>query len=110
MPPRNRLEPCTLRLTDPPLAPKFTRDARAGMDNPPELILLPMLPPTILPIEFVIRGPTFPKIGDIPNPGTELRLPAVPGLEEIPGIEPFMLLLKAGPPATLIPPLFVSPE
>ena len=114
MPLINLLGPCKLRLPDPLLVVKFTRDARPGTDSPPELILLPMFPPpTMFPIEFVILGPTFPKIGDAPKPGTELRLPAVTEFDEIPGNEPptpFMLLLKAGFPTTLIPPLFVMPE
>ena len=73
-----------------------------------------MLPPlTIFPIELVIRGPAFPKIGDTPNPGTAFRLPIAAEVDRIPGIEPptaFVLLLNPGFPTTLIPPLFATPE
>lgn len=70
-------------------------------------------PPTMFPIELVIRGPAFPKIGDTPNPGTAFRLPIAAEVGRIPGIEPptpFVLLLNPGFPTTLIPPLFVTPE
>lgn len=105
-----------LRVPVPVFAAKFIRDAILGTDNPP-LTFLPILaPPIILPIfptELVIRWPRFPNIGDTPIPGTELRLPPVPELEDIPGIEPpieFMPLLNAGFPTTPIPPLLVTPE
>jgi hypothetical protein len=96
--------------TDPLFPFKLRREVRPGMDNPPELIL-PMFPPaTMFPIELVIRGPAFPKIGDTPNPGTALRLPK---LGILPGIEPatpFELLLNPGFPTTLIPPLLLTPD
>jgi hypothetical protein len=64
---------------------RFIRDAILGIDKPPELIFLPiLLPPTIFPAELVIRGPKFPKDGDNDIPGTELRLPPVPKLEDKP--------------------------
>lgn len=70
-----------------------------------------MLP--MLPIELVILGPAFPKIGDTPNPGTAFRLPIAAEVGRIPGIEPptpFVLLLNPGFPTTLIPPLFETLE
>lgn len=114
-PPINLFCPCTLKLPDPLLAVRFSRDARPGIDNPPpELMLLPMFPPpTMFPIELVIRGPAFPKIGDTPNPGTAFLFPIPAEVGRIPGIElptPFVLLLNPGFPTTLIPPLFVTPE
>lgn len=109
----NRFCPCTPRPPDPLFPFKFRRDARPGMDNPPELIL-PMFPAaTMFPIELVIRGPAFPKIGDTPNPGTVARLPIAAEVGRIPGIEPatpFVLLLNPGFPTTLIPPLLLTPE
>lgn len=103
------------KLPDPLFAFRLNRDARPGTDNPPpELILLPILPPpTMFPIELVILGPAFPNIGDTPNPGTALRLPIAAEVGRMPGIEPptaFVLLLNPGFPTTLIPPLFVTPE
>ena len=110
-----RFCPWTVKLPDPLFAFRFRREARPGSDNPPPAVtLLPMLPPlTILPIELVIRGPAFPKIGDTPNPGTALRLPIAAEVDRIPGIEPptaFVLLLNPGFPTTLRPPLLVTPE
>jgi hypothetical protein len=57
------------------------RDAIPGIDSPPELILLPVLPPTILP-EFDIRGPKFPRTGEAVNPGAELRLSTLAKFED----------------------------
>ena len=100
------LDPCTFRLPLTVLPLRFIRDAILGTDKPPELIFLPiLLPPTIFPTELVIRGPKFPKDGDTEIPGTELRLPLAPKLEDKPWMLPpiFMLLLNAGPAPTFIP-------
>ena len=106
------LVPWTFKLPDPLLLDRFTRDARPGTDNPPEVILRPILPPEIFPIELVIRDPAFPKIGFTPNPGTGILLLIPLELGFIPGIEPptpFMLLLNPGLAANPTP-RFVTPE
>lgn len=113
--PINLFCPWTPKLPDPALELKFNRDERPGTDNPPpELMLRPMFPPpTMLPMELVIRVPAFPKIGEAPNPGTAVRLPIPADDGRIPGTEPptpFVLLEKPGFPTTLIPPLFETPE
>lgn len=112
-PPSIRFCPWTFN-PDPLLAAKFSLEERPGMDNPPELIFLPKLPPpTMFPIEFVIRGPALPNNWDIPIPGTLFRLLSPADVERIPGIEPptpFELLLNPGLPTTLRPPLFGIPE
>ena len=99
--------PCTFKLPVPLFAPKLSREARPGTDNPPaELTLLPMLPPpTMFPIELVIRDPAFPK------PKTAFRLPIAAEVGRIPGIEPptpFVLLLNPGFPTFI--PLFETAE
>lgn len=64
---------------DPLFTARFSLEPRLGIDNPPpELKVLPIVPPpTIFPIELVIREPAFPKIGETPNPGTVNQLPMV---------------------------------
>lgn len=113
MPLISLLGPWTLRLPDPLFVAKFTREAKPGTDSPPELMFLPKLPPpTMVPIELASLGPTLPKTGDTPKPGTELRLP-VAEFGEMPEIDPpipFILLLPKEWLPTLIPPLFVTPE
>ena len=92
---------------------RFRREARPGTDNPPGLILPMFPPPTMFPMELVIRGPAFPKIGDTPNPGTAFQLTIAAEVGRIPGIgpaTPFVLLLNPGFPTTLIPPLLLTPE
>lgn len=65
---------------DPLLTAKLSREPRLGIDNPPpELKVLPIVPPpTIFPMELVIREPAFPKIGETPNPGIVNQLIMVP--------------------------------
>lgn len=79
--------PWTPKLPDPVLELKFNRDERPGADNPPpEHIFRPMFPPpTMFPIELVIREPAFAKIGDV---STALQLPIVAEVGRIPGMEP----------------------
>jgi hypothetical protein len=107
------LDPGILRAPLPELPLELIRDAIPGIDSPAELMLLPiLLPPTILPTEFVIRGPKFPKTEEAANPGAEFRLPTF-RLEDKPCPEPpiaFMLLLNPGFPPTFIPPLLLIPE
>src|ERR1044072_2008717 len=109
----SRFCPGTPMAPDPLLPLTFRREASPETDNPPELILPMFPPPTMFPIELVIREPAFPNIGDTPNPGTALLLPIAAEVGRIPGIEPvtpFELLLNPGFPTTFIPPLLLTPE
>jgi hypothetical protein len=94
------LDPWILIAALPELPVKFMRDAIPGIDSPPELILLPVLPPTILP-EFDIRGPKFPRTGEAVNPGAELRLSTLAKFEDKAWIEP---------PIAFMAPLLLIPE
>lgn len=66
-----RLIPCTLKLFELPTE-KLERDERPGPLNPPELIFLPILFPTMFDIEPVIRESMFLIIGDTPKLPIEL--------------------------------------